>query len=263
VTLIGHLVGIACDAIAMHHLERALAAARGDAAGLAQLRKVLEEPVAAPDLAKALRGEMYMGIALIRNLKKMQLRQAIEGEDVQLDARDLRRDGLPEGLVDRAYLARHLQAWTEAHDLMSRHPGDFRAQARVVEQISTRYDSRRRLSLGLNAVLFPVFAQAGEAYVRREAKERVTLALAKAMEFKSKHGRFPQSLDELGPLPPDPFDGQALRYLETDDGIRIYSVGENGRDDGGLDASELPRGVNRRESDVVASYPPIITARAP
>ncbi|MFW6162335.1 MAG: hypothetical protein ACODAJ_06160 [Planctomycetota bacterium] len=37
----------------------------------------------------------------------------------------------------------------------------------------------------------------------------------------------------LDALPPDPFDGQPLRYRTTDDGFVVYAVGEDGKDDGG------------------------------
>jgi len=56
--------------------------------------------------------------------------------------------------------------------------------------------------------------------------------------YRSKHGRWPKSLDELADFgfakgPVDPFDGQPLRYRVEADGVIIYSVGKNGIDDGG------------------------------
>ncbi|HPD29611.1 MAG TPA: hypothetical protein PLL20_06430 [Phycisphaerae bacterium] len=56
--------------------------------------------------------------------------------------------------------------------------------------------------------------------------------------FRSDHGRFPQRLEELVPqyLPAlliDPFDDKPLRYRVTDDAVIIYSIGEDGIDDGG------------------------------
>lgn len=53
-----------------------------------------------------------------------------------------------------------------------------------------------------------------------------------------KAGRFPESLDQLvpnylGEVATDPFDGRPLRFTRTTDGVVIYSVGENGVDDGG------------------------------
>ena len=52
------------------------------------------------------------------------------------------------------------------------------------------------------------------------------------------NGHYPVTLDELIPdyldaVPVDPFDGQALRYKTIDAGFVVYSVGEDGQDQGG------------------------------
>lgn len=81
-------------------------------------------------------------------------------------------------------------------------------------------------------------------------------------EFRRKHGRFPEELEELAPeflpeLPPDPFDGAPLRYrkgplefrvvdigregtefraagrIVRRDGVRLYGIGRDRVDDGG------------------------------
>jgi hypothetical protein len=63
----------------------------------------------------------------------------------------------------------------------------------------------------------------------------VTLA---AQEHYRMHGRFPESLDELGALlgsqPLDPFatTDQPLVYRRTDTGAVIYSIGDDGADNG-------------------------------
>jgi hypothetical protein len=52
------------------------------------------------------------------------------------------------------------------------------------------------------------------------------------------HGAWPASLDDIagdlgGNLPIDPFSGATYVYRPSDDGFQLYSVGENGGDDGG------------------------------
>jgi len=56
--------------------------------------------------------------------------------------------------------------------------------------------------------------------------------------FRRKHGRYPDSLNELVPgvlpvVPVDPFDGQMLRYIHDDELVITYSIGHNLVDDGG------------------------------
>jgi hypothetical protein len=62
--------------------------------------------------------------------------------------------------------------------------------------------------------------------------------------YQLKHGNYPADLISLVPefipaVPLDPVDGQPLRYrLNADGTFLLYSVGENGKDDGGNPALE-------------------------
>ena len=52
----------------------------------------------------------------------------------------------------------------------------------------------------------------------------------------------PDSLDQVVPrympaVPLDPYDGQPLRYRKEADKFVVYSISENGRDDGGIEGS--------------------------
>ena len=72
-------------------------------------------------------------------------------------------------------------------------------------------------------------------------------------QFRNQNGRLPEKLLELRPQfrfkeAEDPFAGNALRYRRTETGYVLYSVGGDGRDDGGLVESE------RKESSDGKSY---------
>jgi len=70
------------------------------------------------------------------------------------------------------------------------------------------------------------------------AREAAITAIA-LKRYQLKHGNFPADLTALVPefvsaIPRDPVDGQPLRYRRNADGtFLLYSVGENGKDDGG------------------------------
>lgn len=55
-------------------------------------------------------------------------------------------------------------------------------------------------------------------------------------QWRAEHGRYPEALAELG-LPSeettDPFSGQPFIYRVEGDGVRLYSVGKDRKDDGG------------------------------
>ena len=55
---------------------------------------------------------------------------------------------------------------------------------------------------------------------------------------RAEKGEYPDSVDALAPeylneVPPDPFTGKPLRYVKTNKGFSVYSVGENLKDDAG------------------------------
>lgn len=72
-----------------------------------------------------------------------------------------------------------------------------------------------------------------------ETFKRVVVTAIALKRFQLKHGNFPEKLSELTPeflaaVPLDPVDGKPLRYRRNADGTYLlYSVGENGVDDGG------------------------------
>ena len=76
--------------------------------------------------------------------------------------------------------------------------------------------------------------------IRTVEIERSLLIAAIALKrYELKQGQYPDTLDVLSPAftaepPRDPMDGQPLRYRrETEGGFWLYSIGENGTDDGG------------------------------
>jgi hypothetical protein len=75
------------------------------------------------------------------------------------------------------------------------------------------------------------------------AKQAVVTAIA-LKRYQLKHGSYPADLNLLVPefvssVPLDPVDGQPMRYrLNTDGTFLLYSVGENGKNDGGDPALE-------------------------
>ncbi len=68
----------------------------------------------------------------------------------------------------------------------------------------------------------------------------IETALALAV-YRARHGHYPEKLDALVPellpqVPPDLFaPGTTLIYRREGDGYVLYSVGQNGEDDGGED----------------------------
>jgi hypothetical protein len=83
--------------------------------------------------------------------------------------------------------------------------------------------------------------------MRAEATKRIVITAIALKRFQLQRGNYPERLSELTPeflasVPLDPVDGQPLRYRRNADGTYLlYSIGENGVDDGGN--SSLEKGV--------------------
>jgi len=85
--------------------------------------------------------------------------------------------------------------------------------------------------------------------------------LAFALErYRNLHGNYPETLDVLAPqfitvIPHDLMNGQPLKYRRTDDGtFLLYSVGWDGKDDGGMPEKSTSWPF-KREGDWVWQFP--------
>ncbi|HEY3761275.1 MAG TPA: hypothetical protein VGN23_05965 [Verrucomicrobiae bacterium] len=85
---------------------------------------------------------------------------------------------------------------------------------------------------------FDSFSLLRRAFIFENARNMVIAAIA-LKRYELQHHEFPPTLDELIPaflqtIPRDYMNGQALQYKRNSDGtFLLYSVGENGIDDGG------------------------------
>lgn len=91
----------------------------------------------------------------------------------------------------------------------------------------------------LSSVAIPNYSRALETTVRNETQRRMTVTAIALKRYKLKHGKFPDALTELVPvfvssMPIDAMSGQPFGYcLNTNGTFTLYSVGEDGIDDGG------------------------------
>ncbi|MCC7292321.1 MAG: hypothetical protein IT449_09705 [Phycisphaerales bacterium] len=110
-------------------------------------------------------------------------------------------------------------------------------------------------------MLLPSLSRYYKLRARSEASRRATQLSYAAHLYKAREGRWPASLDEL-PEPhrtrvrTDPFTGSDFGYQLTPDGPRVYSMSENGLDDGGMHAHRWDDGVEEGASDDYVFWPP-------
>jgi hypothetical protein len=109
----------------------------------------------------------------------------------------------------------------------------------VYEAVAQDFSSGQRGGL-LTRLLMPALLRTYQLEMRHIADCRVARTALAVERYRLTQGKLPQALDELVPayldaVPADPFDGQALRYTLLAKGYVVYSIGEDGIDDGGTE----------------------------
>jgi hypothetical protein len=90
-------------------------------------------------------------------------------------------------------------------------------------------------------MLLPALNKATKRDVEHAAKVRVTQMALAVERFRLTHANaLPDTLQELVPefcasIPIDPFDGAPVKYKKLENGYVIYSIGADGKDDGGAE----------------------------
>ena len=95
----------------------------------------------------------------------------------------------------------------------------------------------------------PSLGRAFDLALRGKGRIRSARAALAAERYRIDHGQWPTDLGELVPgyldaVPLDPFDDEPLRYLRNEEGIVVYSIGDDLTDDGG----ELERAPSQNEA---------------
>jgi hypothetical protein len=130
-------------------------------------------------------------------------------------------------------------------------------RSREVLELETRCSGgpgESSLRLGLQAILVSDAVDAIREEISGHARLRASIAALAVEGWRIAHGAWPESLDVLVPemlaaVPGDPYSGKPLGYRRRDDGFVVYSVGPDGKDDGGVTRDEVrdPRGESPNE----------------
>lgn len=97
----------------------------------------------------------------------------------------------------------------------------------------------------LVSIWMPAIAKITNTTDRFEQQQNCLLLAFALAAFRDENGKYPQSLEDLTPkyfamITSDIFSGKPLVYRRKETGYLLYSVGANGRDDGGATFSDDP-----------------------
>ena len=114
----------------------------------------------------------------------------------------------------------------------------YAAKQTILKKIEDDLSSGRPKGF-ITALVTPAIGKAIENVEKARMRHTTALVAIAATEFRIAHGSLPEKADSLVPdflpcLPKDTFHATSrVRYSSKDDGVAIYSVGPNGKDDGG------------------------------
>jgi hypothetical protein len=225
--LMSHMVQLACETLTLRGLEWALNATAFTDSQLKDLSHALVAAGEKVDLAETFISERCYMIESVRDpsltgLKKLEI--------VILGLPGVRSRGLID-LVD--YMGDSIEA---ARLPRPRQIARFR-------EVGTRLDN-----LSVLHVVAKVFAPALVRIAELDLRFRAHLDLARTALAIERHrlatGKVPAQLADLIPtyleqVPIDPFDGQPIRYRRTEPGYVLYSIMEDGKDNGGKEREDV------------------------
>jgi len=123
----------------------------------------------------------------------------------------------------------------------------FEASRRVSAELEAACTGKSSGDTFIGQVMLGMLAPAYDRLVCQDmscfARLRAARTALAVEGFREAEGRLPQSLDELVPkhldtVPLDPFDGKPLRFKKREKGYVVYSIGEDGVDNGGAPVEE-------------------------
>lgn len=235
--IIGALVSCGIDHMAVYTLQEALPAVTNDK-DLSVLH-VVDAASESRVIGRALQGEEAFGLSVFSDLAAGRMTTAaLNGENPQGGtAIDVLGQG-PSALAVRVFFIPHdlvayrkmITSYREAASKPYVEGHAMLAQAGPPDGLLTRI-----IVPALNR-----FLTQEDLAVAHQAEAQTAIALT---YFRLAHGVFPPTLDALVPeylddMPVDPFDGRPLRFVVKPDKCLIYSVGPDGKDDGGLPYDE-------------------------
>jgi hypothetical protein len=240
------LVRLACQHVAVSNVERVLAQGQVSPDTLRLLSECFREEAATISPLEMLRDDRALCHACLLDIREGRFSDPEFPEEW---SRKTAHTHLLRGLTEMVEAVRQ----SPDDDLLTlrRRWPDFDARVREVKDSAgpSWFGPQPRflaaIYLGFHE---PSTAKVIGAIYRSKGRLRCAVAALAAESYRLNHDRWPERPEQLVPefLPEwstDPIDGQPLRWLRRPDGLLIYSIGPDGKDNGG----DLGRDGSKKE----------------
>ncbi len=257
-TVIMMLVEIALDAIIQRFVQEISGHWAQNSTALRALSSIANDEMR-PDLVRICRAEAYTALASLRNYDPIYLTKTqfdSDGPPKRIDNKELLHTGYPSNPASRRLMTKMLSAWTQLaghFDEIQKDPSRIDPiQSKIAKSLWGAGEEEE----GARMACFDPMGTGIALGTREQALDRCTNALVQALEIHARTGSYPKTIQDIPGTWVDPFNKGPLKLKLTSQGIRIYSIGPDLKDDGGISQNETPM-FAQKGWDVVASYPPI------
>ena len=234
--LVSQLVRIACQALAVSALEHAINRTEFTDEQLVELSQVIVSAEDASAMSRAFVGERCAGLSIFKT-PSPKILKLIDGGSSSLGVVGIalyKFAGLAD--MDAAIYLDIMNDYVEVFKL----PSEQRQKA--AGDINARYEKTSKIHILMNMIM-PALSRVTAIDVRNVAQLHTARVGLAVQRYRLATGNLPDALADLVPayldaVPKDPFDGKELKYKKLETGFVVYSIGEDGSDDGG---KERPR----------------------
>ncbi len=252
--LIGMMVSVALEAMQGKTIERLLPAATKDKQLSAALQTQVNALTQDWDLTNGLKGEAFLNWWCTDHLSDLSGMSGYFGSNEPLPMKLTKNSQT----AARALKSAILEIYTPAlHDYKPY--GDASVVFNGIDRRANKAKAESLLARPFLEILIPVWGQLPSTLDKAKARKLLLLAALDVIEYRRSKGTWPKSLADTGGSYLDPFDVKPLRYKTEGQGFRVWSVGINGKDDGGKTREE----TRTDDHDEVIVYPPTPRNRPP
>ncbi len=233
---ISQMIRHAAVAVACKSIEKSLALGEARDNELHVVQQTIRLEEAHPTRLIVLRGERASAVAMIEGVAQGK----IDRSYIFAMARANKPMDLLDRVLSRGAMNLPLQQLTTLENLnelieIARLPSH--EQISHENALQTKVNSLPA-SHALVREIIPSLLKMSDGWRRKAAQLRTMDALLAVERYRLKHGQWPDKLEDipkewLPAIPLDPYDGKPLRYGRTAEGVVVYTVGPNLRDDGG------------------------------
>ncbi len=242
--LISRLVSIACQGLAISTLEHVINKVEFTDEQLVQFTETISNTEALSTISWALAGERCMGINFFKNPASL----GSENFGYDLPTAPILEIYKALGLADKEAII-YLDLM---NDYMETTQLPVHERPKAARTIAAKIKAISKTYILLHEIL-PALSRIMDINIRSIAHlsaARVALAVER---YRLATGKLPDTLEDLVPtyldtVPIDPFNGISLRYGKLERGFVVYSVGVDGKDDGGKERPPKSKRKNNQSN---------------